>query len=97
MSYVVMVHYQARLDAADRVRAALGNMVAPTRAEPGNEAYEVCLDPDDPTVFAIYERYVDKAAFEAHTESSHFSTWVRSETLPNLERRERHDLIPLPS
>src|SRR5579875_248806 len=62
MSFVVMVHYRAREGEADRVRAALLAMVEPTRAEPGNEAYEVCVDPADPAVFAIYERYADEAA-----------------------------------
>jgi|TARA_B100000959_G_scaffold247121_1_gene273136 quinol monooxygenase YgiN len=36
--------------------------------EPGCISFEVNVDESDPHRFLLYELYVDKAAFEAHTE-----------------------------
>lgn len=92
MSFVVIAHYRARAGEEQRVRDALARMIAPSRAEPGNLMYEVCADPDDPAVFAIYEKYAGADAFRAHTESPHFATWLRGEVLPRLAERTRYDL-----
>ncbi|WP_026240279.1 putative quinol monooxygenase [Parafrankia discariae] len=95
MTFVVIAHYRALPGAEDQVAGSLGRMTAPSRAEPGNLAYNVCRSPADATVFAIYEEYVDEAAFIAHTSSDHFARWLRAEVLPRLQERHRHDLVPL--
>lgn len=93
MAYVVIAHYRADEGARTQVRAALQAMIEPSRAEPGNLRYEVAVDPADPAVFAIYEKYRDEAAFDAHTRSPHFDRWLREQVLPNLAERTRHDLV----
>ena len=45
--------------------------------------------PEDPTVFFLYEQYVDAADYEAHMASPYFEQYVKSEAIPNLESRER--------
>ena len=39
------------------------------RDEPGTVAYFIGRDPDEPSVFTTYERYVDRAAMDAHNAS----------------------------
>ena len=51
-------------------------MVAPTRAEPGNLDYQVFRDPKDPSLFVLFERYADADAFDAHRATPHFGTWL---------------------
>jgi quinol monooxygenase YgiN len=95
MEFVVIAQYQARAGEADRVEAALRNMVAPTRAEPGNRDYQVFRDPSDPSRFVLFERYADSDAFEAHRATPHFGTWLAGVVLPALADRVRFDLVPL--
>lgn len=95
MEFVVIAQYRARPDAADVVEEALRNMVEPTRSEPGNLDYQVLRDPKDPSIFVLFERYVDESAFEAHRASPHFGTWLAGQVLPALADRTRLDLVPL--
>ena len=96
MAFVIIAHYRAGPGTEQQVRAALEQMVVPTRAEPGNLSYEVCADPADPAVFALFEKYTDADAFTAHTETPHFEKHLRGEVLPNLSDRTRHDLTDIP-
>ncbi len=97
MEFVVIAQYRAREGEADRVDAALRNMVTPTRAEPGNRDYQVFRDPKDPSLFVLFERYADSDAFEAHRGTPHFTTWLAGVVLPALDDRIRLDLVPLES
>ena len=40
--------------------------------EPGCRQFDVCTDPARPNAVFLYERYADRAAFEAHLASAHF-------------------------
>ncbi len=40
--------------------------------EPGCRQFDVCADPARPNAVFLYERYDDRAAFDAHVQSSHF-------------------------
>jgi quinol monooxygenase YgiN len=95
MAFVVFAQYRVRAGAEGRAASALRNMVAPTRAEPGNLDYQVFRDPKDPLVFVLFERYADESAFQAHLASPHFGTWLKGQVLPSLEDRIRLDLVPL--
>jgi quinol monooxygenase YgiN len=97
MEFVVIARYKARAGLEGRVEAALGNMLEPTLAEPGNLDYQVLRDPREPGVFMLFERYVDEAAFGDHLATEHFTTWLKGEVLPSLEERTRYDLTPLGS
>jgi quinol monooxygenase YgiN len=95
MEFVVIAQYRVRAGEEDKVEAALREMVAPTRAEPGNLDYQVFRDPGDPAFFVLYERYADAAAFDEHKASGHFATWLAGQVLPRLAGRVRLDLVPL--
>lgn len=95
MEFVVIARYRARDGEADRVAQALRNMVAPTRAEPGNVDYQAFRDPNDPSLFVLFERYVSSDAFEAHRATPHFAAYLAGIVLPALDDRVRLDLVPL--
>jgi autoinducer 2-degrading protein len=93
MAHVVIAYWTAKEGEEDAVAAALGNLVEPSRAEPGNLTYVVHRDPTDPRRFVIYERYVDAAAFDAHAGSEHFRRFGLADGIPRLESREREFLV----
>ena len=95
MTFVVIARYRIKADCVSQVRAALGQMLEPTRAEPGCLAYDAYTDPEDTAVAVLVERYVSKAAFEDHLASEHFGRLVRGIVLPGLAERVRLDLVPL--
>jgi (4S)-4-hydroxy-5-phosphonooxypentane-2,3-dione isomerase len=53
----------------DAIVANAGQSLA---REPGCRQFDVCVDPDDPTLCFLYELYDDEAAFRAHLQSTHF-------------------------
>lgn len=60
----------------DDVRTLLETMVADTRAEPGNECYDLySADADGTHLFHLFERYADDAALQAHRESAHYKAY----------------------
>ena len=65
----------ARLHASegrqDAVAAALRDVVAPTRLEPGCRSIEAFGSTRDPRLFYIHSRWADEAAFDAHAERAH--------------------------
>ena len=87
MAFAVIAQYRVRAGDEARVAHALRNMVAPTRAEPGNLDYQVFRDPKDPSLFVLFERYADESAFQAHLASPHFGTWLKGQVLPSLADR----------
>lgn len=89
MSYVVAAVWTAKEGNSDAVAAAIAELIAPSRAEPGNLVYEPHRDPADPDVFFFYERYVDQAAYEAHAASEHFARHAVGTAIPLLASRER--------
>jgi quinol monooxygenase YgiN len=95
MEFVVIAQYRVRQGEVDRVAAALHEMVAPTKAEPGNLDYQAFRDPKDPSLFVLFERYADEEAFDAHRATPHFATYLAGIVLPALDDRVRLDLHPL--
>ena len=45
--------------------------------------------------FAVFERYADSGAFDAHRATPHFAAWLAGVVLPALADRVRLDLVPL--
>ena len=60
----------AHVDAFER--AIVDNARASRETEPGCRQFDVCRDPQDPTLFFLYELYDDDAAIGAHMKSAHF-------------------------
>jgi quinol monooxygenase YgiN len=46
-------------------------------------------DPEEPSVFRIFEIYEDQDAVTAHTQYPHFVQWAAGQAIPALEERRR--------
>ena len=77
--YAVVVSFQIE---ADRVAEFMPLMLANARQsrldEPGCLQFDVCTDLDRPGQVFLYELYSDRAAFDAHLTSPHFTEFDRA-------------------
>jgi quinol monooxygenase YgiN len=83
----VIAHYRTSSDKADEVRALLARHSKASTEEPGCLEFTAVQDADDPTRFALYERYVDEAAFDAHRQTEHFRVNIEQTLVPLLVER----------
>jgi quinol monooxygenase YgiN len=96
MAYVVCALWRAKEGCEDRVAEIVGELLEPSRAEPGNLMYVPHRSPDDPRLFFLYEQYVDEAGYKAHMDSERFTRLVKDEAIPQLlESRERAFYVTL--
>jgi quinol monooxygenase YgiN len=89
MAFVVCSRWTAKAGQEAAVAKALEELAAPSRAEPGILLYQLHRDPQNARVFASYEQYASKAAYDAHLSSSHFQEHGVGDAIPRLENRER--------
>ncbi|MFJ3670053.1 putative quinol monooxygenase [Streptomyces sp. NPDC090106] len=87
MAYTVVARYQCPPADEATVRAALLRMREHTRAEPANEAYEAHSVTGEPGGFLLYERYADRAGFEAHKSAAYFEELIVGTVWPLLTDR----------
>jgi quinol monooxygenase YgiN len=91
--FVVVVMLEAKEGEADAVAEIQRKLLPPTLAEPGVKAFIPYRSPTNPSLFFIYELYVDEAAWGAHQESTHFKALV-PDLVTRLARRERIPFVP---
>lgn len=84
----VIAHYRTDPARADDVRALLARHSQASTAEPGCLQFLAHQDADDPARFALYETYVDEAAFAAHRRTDHFRVNIEQTLVPWLLERE---------
>jgi quinol monooxygenase YgiN len=73
MDYVVVVEFEIDPRYVDAFLPLMRENARLSRElEPGCRQFDVCTDPARPNAVFLYERYGDRAAFEAHLASSHF-------------------------
>jgi quinol monooxygenase YgiN len=89
MTYVVAAKWIARPDEVEEVARCVAALVPLSRAEPGMIMYQPHRDPGDPTIFYLYEQYVDEDAYKAHVDSTHFQEIGFGDAIPRLAARER--------
>ncbi len=85
---VVIAHWQMPAESRAAVLALVGDLVARSLAEPGCVGYEIFHSVDGPTQLVLVERYVDRAALEAHTRSPHYQDLVAERIRPLLADRQ---------
>ncbi|HEV7386756.1 MAG TPA: putative quinol monooxygenase [Phenylobacterium sp.] len=71
MELSIFGRFHAGPGQAEAVAAALGDVVPPSRAEPGCAFIEAYRSIQDPDLFHIHSRWVDEAAFELHAGLAH--------------------------
>jgi (4S)-4-hydroxy-5-phosphonooxypentane-2,3-dione isomerase len=89
MAYVVAATWTAKQDEQERIRGIIEALTGPSRAEKGCLLYQGHRSTEEPTRFFLYEAYVDEAAYQAHTETPHFTELVVEGAIPRLKSRER--------
>lgn len=85
--YVVVAEFRVRTGAADDFASNMRQHAALSRAEPGCRLFEVAQDTADPTLFLLYERYDDEAAYVAHRATPHYKRFL-DWAPPLLERKD---------
>jgi quinol monooxygenase YgiN len=83
----------ARPGAADRLRALLDGMLAPSRAEPGNLRYDLWQDQSEPARFVLDELYTGPDAVAAHRATPHFQAYLAA--IGDLAERAAFVLDPV--
>jgi quinol monooxygenase YgiN len=89
MAYVLVARMVAREGEQDRAAEIIEELAAASREEPGVVQYVPHRDPEDPRVFLMYEHYRDKAAFEEHSRSEHFTRLGPGALFGLMEDRRR--------
>ena len=89
MTFVCSATWTAQLGEESTVLAALTELAPASRQEPGCQTYVVHQDPEQPSVFRIFEVYDDEAAFKAHGGYPHFEKYALGQAIPVLANRER--------
>jgi autoinducer 2-degrading protein len=84
----VIAHYRTLSDKAGEVRAILARHSRASNAEAGCIQFLAYQDAEDPTRFALYESYVDDAAFAAHRRTEHFRVNIEQSIGAMLEARD---------
>jgi quinol monooxygenase YgiN len=93
VAYVVSAYWRAKEGKAERLAEVIEELLAPSRAEPGNVFYQAQRAVDDPRLFYLYEQYADEAAYEAHMDSEHFTRLVKEEAIPELLEDRRREFF----
>jgi len=82
--FVVTVRFTVNVEHAAAFAAAVAEQARNSlEHETGCLLFDVCRNGDDARVFFLYEKYANRAAFDAHLNTPHFldfdtrvSTWV---------------------
>ncbi len=72
---IIIAEARAKAGHADALRTALLTMIEPSRAEAGCVQYTLHEDHAEPGHFYFYEIWKDAAAFEFHTQTTHFKAF----------------------
>ena len=67
----LIVEIRPRPEHAREVRSILAGMIEATRREAGCDLYDLVVDPADPSVWVMVEKWSSRAAWEAHMVAPH--------------------------
>jgi (4S)-4-hydroxy-5-phosphonooxypentane-2,3-dione isomerase len=91
--FVVAIMLEAKDGEGDAVAEIARRLTPPSMAEPGVKLFLPYRSPTNPSLFFIFELYVNEAAWKAHESTDHFKTLV-PELVSKLKRRERVPFVP---
>jgi quinol monooxygenase YgiN len=84
---VIVAHWQTTTEDLETVLTLVAELAPRSKAEPGCVGYETLQDADDPTHLVLIERYLDRAALDAHLGSPHYQELVVGGIRPLLTDR----------
>ena len=89
----VIVDFEALAGKGEEVREALQLQARNSlEKEPGCRHFDLCINPDDPLKFFLYEVYDDQPAIDAHGQTEHYATF-RARIDPLLKDRNRRQMV----
>lgn len=75
--YAVVVFFEVKTECIERFRELiLANAKTSLAVEDGCHQFDVCLSEEKPNQVFLYELYDDKAAFDLHLASGHFTEFA---------------------
>ena len=80
---IVFASFIPKAGLEDKVEGTLQGMVAPTRAEPGCERYDLFRIKEGDASFHLFETYKDAAALDHHRGTEHYKNY-RATIVENL-------------
>jgi len=92
---ITSIQYKFASKDADKAESLFRELRDASVKEPGVIQFEVGRSTDDPTVFALWEVYRDRNAFDAHGESEHFKRLVINGIRPLAQERRAASVVPL--
>lgn len=87
--YVITVEFEIHAEHVDAFRKEMLLQASNSLThEDGCQYFDVCFEHDNPAKCFLYEKYSDRAAFDAHLETEHFkhfdatvASWLKSKTV----------------
>ncbi|MCC3306335.1 putative quinol monooxygenase [Sneathiella sp. HT1-7] len=71
--FVVLVDFKVKEEFISSFRSALLKQAENSLSKEADcHQFDVCCDPEDQTLFTLYELYTDPPSFQEHLTSSHF-------------------------
>ncbi len=89
MAYVLVARMVAREGEQDRAAEIIGELGAASGRSPASCTTSRIATPRIPRVFLMYEHYRDKAAFEEHGQTEHFTRLGPGALFGLMEDRRR--------
>ena len=89
------IHYTVAPEEAEKAAAMFRELRDVSRKEEGVISFAVGRSQEQPNVFALWEEYRDKAAFEAHVATDHFERLVINGIRPLAQQRNAAMVVPL--
>ena len=72
----IIAGIEAKADQIELVKAALLDLVAPSRADAGCINYDLHQDNKNPAQFVVYENWESPEALQKHIDAPHFKTFT---------------------
>ena len=88
MALVLQVNIRIKPENVDAFMAKVVENGKAARSEPGCQAFEVLVDPEDKTKVMLFEIYDNQKTFETHQAGVAFKKYL-AEAVPLLASRER--------
>jgi quinol monooxygenase YgiN len=88
MSFVNCVSIRVKPGCDQALEDAFQDLAASTRRELGCITYQLHRSIQDPSLYFVYERYVDESAFRHHQATDHFTRVVKGIVPSLVEGRE---------
>ena len=72
---MILGEFRLPLTSRDAARAAMAQVIALSRAEPGCLAYDYAEDVLEPGLFRVSERWTSRDALDVHFATPHMARW----------------------